>query len=312
MDAFGFTEYGTPEVFQQLDRPMPEPKADQVLIETEAIGVNPYDQGLRLGTFSQERALPFPIIPGSDVAGRIVKLGANVTEFSVGDRVLNLRPLRGYSAFVTASASKVAKIPDTMSWALAVSLATPGFTAYNIVTRYLPKKSDQTTIIIGASGAVGSLTAQLAKASGRRVIGIASSKNEAFLTQLNLDETGFYDQGNVGQHFESQGDEVIHAALGGRSLALTGQLVKAGSGFIVTLGQIAPAITKAGVNVYFVHREPYYPVAPAFQTLFDLFETKGLQIKQHPGLPFTLEGVKEAHRLLDNRQNTGHLVLLRQ
>ncbi|MCD2256667.1 NADP-dependent oxidoreductase [Lactobacillus sp. CC-MHH1034] len=312
MKSFGFNTYGAPEVFETIERPKPEPKNNQVLIKTVAFGVNPYDVKLRRGSEQQNRPLAFPIIPGSDVVGQIAAMGSEVTDFEIGDWVINLRPLRGYSEYVTATTSKIVKKPKTMSILDAASLPTPGVAAYNIIHRFLKRftdTNDKTIAVIGASGTVGSIVVQIAKSYGNRVIGIGAKKNAAFMHLIGVDEMGFYDQEDVGAKFENQADFVVNAAMNGTDNGLINQLVKAGGGSIATVGDIAPVITKSGTSLAYVHQDKSFDTNQALRFLTHLSRTFGLIIRADEALPFNVQGVITAHQKLEQHTNEGHLVI---
>lgn len=114
MQRFGFEQYGDPNVFETIEAPIPEPKTGQVQLQVLGFGLNPYDASLRRGEQAAFRKVKFPVVPGTDVLGRITKLGEGVTDFAIGDLVLNYRPIGGYSEYVTASTSKIYKKTDCL------------------------------------------------------------------------------------------------------------------------------------------------------------------------------------------------------
>ncbi|KTE97901.1 hypothetical protein AC564_2675 [Lacticaseibacillus paracasei] len=90
MQRFGFEQYGDPNVFETIEAPIPEPKTGQVQLQVLGFGLNPYDASLRRGEQAAFRKVKFPVVPGTDVLGRITKLGEGVTDFAIGDLVLKL------------------------------------------------------------------------------------------------------------------------------------------------------------------------------------------------------------------------------
>ena len=173
MERFGFEQYGNPSVFESIEAPVPEPKAGQVQLQVLGFGLNPYDASLRRGEQAAFRKVKFPVVPGTDVLGRITKLGEGVSEFAVGDLVMNYRPIGGYSEFVTASTSKIYKKPTALSFLDASALPQVGLAAFNILHYMLALKPGQTLGIVGASGGVGAILVQLAKFEKLNVIAVA-------------------------------------------------------------------------------------------------------------------------------------------
>ena len=90
MKAIFYEEHGAAEVLRVGERPTPEPQDHEVLVEVVATSVNPIDRRLRSGELQEYITRTFPVVPGWDLAGRIVKVGAKVNEWQVGDEVLGL------------------------------------------------------------------------------------------------------------------------------------------------------------------------------------------------------------------------------
>ena len=90
MKAIYYEQHGAAEVLQVGERPTPEPQDHEVLVEVVATSVNPIDRRLRGGELQEYITRTFPVVPGWDLAGRIVKVGEKVTDWQVGDEVLGL------------------------------------------------------------------------------------------------------------------------------------------------------------------------------------------------------------------------------
>ena len=117
------------EVLQYEDVPVPEPKAGEVLIKVEAASLNRADLSLRKGAY---RISPdqLPVIPGREFAGLVEKLGANVSEFKIGQRVVAYPSLGGYAEYAVAKSSEVRPVPDGVTSAQAAAVPTVFFTAW--------------------------------------------------------------------------------------------------------------------------------------------------------------------------------------
>src|SRR5688572_33194731 len=112
MKAIRLHKFGDSEdVLQYEDVPIPEPKAGEVRLKVEAAALNRADLSLRKGAY---RISPdqLPVIPGREFAGTIDKLGANVGEFTVGQRVVAYPSLGGYAEYAVAKTSDVRPVPD--------------------------------------------------------------------------------------------------------------------------------------------------------------------------------------------------------
>ena len=176
-----------------IDLPTPKVGADEVLIRVLAAGVNPFDWKVADGEIKDELEHRFPLILGFDAAGVVERVGANVTELAEGDEVYGylFKPIMGegtYAEYVGAPSAIVARKPESVGFAEAAALPTPGLTAMALVGAVDPKKGE-TVLIVGATGGVGSYAVQLAARRGARVIATARQANEAFARELGASET---------------------------------------------------------------------------------------------------------------------------
>src|SRR5918994_1807949 len=191
MRAIGEDKLGGPVAL--IDLPTPKVGADEVLIRVRAAGVNPFDWKVADGELRDEMEHRFPLILGFDAAGVVERVGANVTELAEGDEVYGylFKPVMGegaYAEHVGTPAAIVAKKPESVGFAEAAALPTPGLTAMDLVDAVNPKECD-TVLIVGATGGVGSYAVQLATQRGARVIATARGANEAFVRELGAVET---------------------------------------------------------------------------------------------------------------------------
>jgi NADPH:quinone reductase-like Zn-dependent oxidoreductase len=191
MHAIAEEAFGGPAVLMNL--PMPEIGADEVLIRVRAAGVNPFDWKVADGMLKGELEHRLPLILGFDAAGVVERIGADVTELDVGDEVYGylFKPAIGggtYAEYVGAPASIVAKKPESVGFAEAAALPTPGLTAMDLVDAVDPKEGE-TVLIVGATGGVGSYAVQLTSRRGARVIATARQSNQAFARGLGAAET---------------------------------------------------------------------------------------------------------------------------
>lgn len=188
MRAIRQQEFGGPEVLRVEEVPLPEPIGTEVRVRVEATSVNPVDFKTRAG----KGPLSLPCTVGWDVAGVVDKLGAGVTRFAVGDEVLGMpwfpREAGSYAEFVTAPSRQFVRRPSELSVAQAGALPLAGLTAWQALVDTAHVQPGQRVLVHAASGGVGHLAVQIAKALGAHVIGTASAANHAVLTELGADE----------------------------------------------------------------------------------------------------------------------------
>ncbi|MFE2068986.1 NADP-dependent oxidoreductase [Streptomyces sp. NPDC059467] len=181
MRAVRFHEYGGIDVLrvEEVARPVPGP--GQLLVEVRAAGVQPGEVMIREGARHGRWPATFPSGQGSDVAGVVAETGPEVRGFALGDEVLGFTHDRAsHAEFVVVDDVNVVTRPQGLSWDVAGSLYVAGTTAYACVFAVDPGPDD-TVVVSGAAGGVGSLAVQLARRRGATVIGLASERNHAWL-----------------------------------------------------------------------------------------------------------------------------------
>lgn len=186
MKAIGIKQYGSKGVLLKLDVPTPKIKADQVLIKSFATSVNLIDWKIRAGNLqdSPQHNWPFPIVLGFDTARSIVEVGENVTNWQVTDHVFARKqtsPQGSYAEFVAVDDHLLAKIPEILTFEEAGATPLAGLTAWQALFDKGHLQPDETVLIHGGSGGVGTFAIQLAKYHGAKVITTTSSKNVQLL-----------------------------------------------------------------------------------------------------------------------------------
>ena len=298
MEAFGYEHSGGPDVFEVYEVPTPKLKETDILIETKAFGLNNFERSQRAGMFGETTKLR---IPGRDVAGIVKETGSAVSNFKPGDRVV-AHGHHSYAKFATSSEDNTVIIPEKISFEDAAAIVTPGITAYNALHYFGNVQPGQVVIVKGASGGVGSLASQLALNFGAHVIGIGSSKNESYVESLEVSEYVSYDKDNPAEILQDKADLVINSAMNGASSAEDIAMVKPG-GTIATVAHDESEVNDKDVQIN--HIEPTKEVADtdALKVIIDLMANKKLSIKVGYVLPFTLEGVRKGHTILDGRHD---------
>lgn len=174
MKAIRVEKHGGPEVLVLQEVPDPQPAAGQVRIRVHAAGVNPVETYIRAGQQGYAGALPYT--PGGDAAGVVDAVGGGVTGVRIGDRVFTSRAFTGaYAELTVAAAADVYPLPEHVSFAAGAAIGIPWATAYRGLFQRARILPDETLLVHGASGGVGSAAVQLARAAGVTVIGTGGS-----------------------------------------------------------------------------------------------------------------------------------------
>ena len=190
MKAVQLTDHHGIDAIKINDIPKPKPGQGQLLVAVKAVGVNPVDWKIAEGLGKDSFGHALPVTLGCDISGEIVELGQGVTSFNVGDAVLgyvNLQRCGGYAEFAIAEPGELARKPDGITHAQAAALPVASLTAYQALFNDGQLRAGQRVLIHAASGGVGSMAAQLAKAAGAHVFATASGKNKAFVESLGVD-----------------------------------------------------------------------------------------------------------------------------
>jgi len=183
-------QWGGPEVLSIQDVPLPQPKEDEILIQTFAAGVNSFDGTLLSGKYEKVFGTKLPWIPGYDVAGTVEKVGASVKKFKKGDPVyacISIPNGGGYAEFALAKEDQVALKPATLSFAEAAGVPSVALTAWQSLVDKANVQPGQTVLVQGASGGIGMFAIPIAKIRGAKVFATASTVNQDFLKQLGAD-----------------------------------------------------------------------------------------------------------------------------
>lgn len=183
MKAVRIHQFGGPEVLKyETNVPIPTPGPSDVLVQVKAVGINPVETYIRLGTYSRKPALP--TILGNDCAGIVEQIGSNVTMFKPGDRVFVSKTNTGaYAEFTVSPATSVSPLPEVLSFSQGAALPVPYLTAYRALFQRGSARPGETVLVHGASGGVGIAAVQFARASGMKVFGTAGTSQGEQLVQ---------------------------------------------------------------------------------------------------------------------------------
>jgi NADPH:quinone reductase-like Zn-dependent oxidoreductase len=177
--------------------PTPEPGPDEIRVKVHAVSLNPVDYKLA-GRGNENWA--WPHVLGLDVAGVVDAVGADVTQWTTGDRVFyhgDLSKPGGFAEYAITTAHTTARIPDAVSFTAAAAIPCAGLTAYEAVTRRLDVQPEHTVWMQGGAGGVGGFAVQICAHIGATVITTASAHNHEFVKSLGADFVIDYNTENV-------------------------------------------------------------------------------------------------------------------
>ncbi len=190
MKAFIIDKYKSKDGGRIGQIPVPELKADEVLVEVHAAGINLLDSKIRNGEFKLILPYKTPFVLGHDVAGVITKVGTRVQQFKVGDEVY-ARPadhrIGTFAEFIAVKETDVALKPKKLSVEEAASIPLVGLTAWQALIEKGQLKKGQKVFIQAGSGGVGTFAIQLAKHLGATVATTTSAANAELVKSLGAD-----------------------------------------------------------------------------------------------------------------------------
>ncbi|WP_370313729.1 NAD(P)H-quinone oxidoreductase [Sagittula sp.] len=173
MRAIEITEAGGPEVLKPCTRPVPEPKAGQVVLKVAYAGVNRPDALQRAGSYAPPPGASD--LPGLEASGEVVAVGAGVDWPAVGDKVCALLPGGGYAEYVATPAAHCLPVPEGMGMKEAACLPETFYTVWSNVFMRGGLQAGERFLIHGGSSGIGTTAIQLAKHFGARVFATAGS-----------------------------------------------------------------------------------------------------------------------------------------
>jgi len=216
MKAIRIHQYGGPEVLRYEEAAVPEPGPGEALVQIHVSGVNFVDTYVRSGLYKQPS---FPFTPGAEGSGIIAKVGPNVTDVRVGDRVAYATSLGSYAELAAVPSWKLAVLPQSVDFRAGAAIMLQGLTAHYLTTSTFPLKAGQTALIHAGAGGVGLLLIQLAKKIGATIIATAGTAEKAALARgAGANETIVYSsqdfEAEVKKITNGKGVDVVYDAVG--------------------------------------------------------------------------------------------------
>jgi len=333
-----------PGGYRQLaieQHPDPVPGPDEVLIAVSAIGVNYADCVTRMGLYaSAKHYVGYPITPGFEVSGLVLKCGTQVTDLQEGAAVIAVTRFNGYASRLCVDRSQVFTKPQDLSFAMAAALPTVSLTAWYALQQAAHVQAGETLLVHSAAGGVGSMLVQMGKILGNRVVAVVGATHKvAAVRELGADaviDKSVESLRDAAQRHAPEGYDVVLDANGittlkdsYRQLAPRGRLVVYGfHGMLATRNGLPGKLRLAWDYLRTPRFSPFDLTTKNRSVLgFNLsylFEHNAMlaagmqQILQWQAdgrlvvptvTTFPLESVAEAHQKLESGQTIGKLVL---
>jgi NADPH:quinone reductase-like Zn-dependent oxidoreductase len=187
MKAVVLHEYGGPSNLKYEDVDDPVAGEGQVLVRVTASSVNPIDYKIRSGAMKQYMPLELPTILGRDISGIVREVGAGVTGFAAGDKVMALGN-KAYAELAVVKAEDLAHVPEKLDLVEAAALPLVTLTGEQLIARGAKIQSGQTVLVAGAAGNVGRSAVWTAKKAGAIVIAGVKKSQMKKAAELGADQ----------------------------------------------------------------------------------------------------------------------------
>jgi NADPH:quinone reductase-like Zn-dependent oxidoreductase len=304
MKAIRIHSFGGPDVLQLEEVPIPKPQPDELLVRIHAASVNPVDWKIREGHLGMG---PLPQTIGSDFSGVVELAGSAVRNLRTDDALFGTvtDETGSYAEYALANVSQVARKPASLDHVHAAALPIAALTAWQALVDHAHVEPDQTVLIHGAAGGVGSFAVQFAAYKGAHVVGTASVQNQHYLRDLGADEVIDYRS----TRFEDvlSDVDVVLDTQGGETQERSWKVLKKG-GILISIVQ-PPDENRAremGVRAMFMHCD--HNRGDELARIADLVASE--QVKVNVEKVFPLSQAREAQQMSQGGHLRGKVVLL--
>ena len=320
MRAIYVSETGGPDVLTLSEQPEPTIGAHDLLVRTEAIGINFIDTYFRMGMYARD----LPYIPGDEGTGIVEAVGSEVTEFTVGERVAWAAATASYAEKVAVASTVAVKVPDGVPAPVAASALLQGMTAHYLSKSTYPIQPGDTVLVHAGAGGVGLILTQMAVSLGAKVITtVSSDAKEQLSREAGASEVLRYEDDIAARVRELTGGEGVAVAYDGvgattfdASLASvrirgTVALFGAASGAVPP---VDPQRLNSSGSLFLTRPTLAHYIRTPEELrwragdVFDAIAAGTLKIRV--GAQYTLADAAQAHRDLEGRATTGSIVLI--
>ena len=314
MKAIVYTKFGPPEVLHLQEVEKPTPKDNEVLIKIYATTVVKEEPDMRASPGFNGLLKPRHQILGQELAGEVEAIGNTVTRFKPGDQVFGIDMFGAYAEYKCMPEDGALAIkPANMSYEDAATVPNGALTALPFLRDKGKIQSEQTVLIYGASGSVGTAAVQLARYYGAQVTGVCSTANLEWVKSLGADQVIDYTQEDFTENGKTY--DIIFDTVGKRSFSeCKGSLTDAGIYLttvptpVIMLQALWPA--KSGSKMVRFVAAGLRPASEKIKDLVFLTELiEAGKIKPVVDRRYPLEQTAEAHRYVEQGHKIGNVVI---
>ncbi len=320
MKVIEISKPGGPDVLTSAERPVPVPKAGEVLVKVAATGVNGPDMMQRKGLY------PAPAgasdLLGLEISGEVAACGEGVTRWKIGDKLCGLTNGGGYAEYCVIDANHCLPIPKGVSLVDAAGLPETFFTVWSNVFIGAQLRAGETFLVHGGAGGIGSTCIQLGKAFGAKVIATDSPDARCQLCRdLGADRVIDYKSEDFVEAVRTEGGaNVILDIVGGSNIEKN---IKAASPDARIIQLAFAAGSKVEINLMPIMLKRLVYTGSTLRTRPAAYKTRVAReletqvwplieagkIRVVTGRTFALAGAGEAHAMMESAGHTGKILL---
>jgi NADPH2:quinone reductase len=322
VSAIRIHEYGGPEQLVWESVEVGDPGEGEIRVRHHAVGLNYIDTYQRSGLY------PVPSLPavvGMEGAGEVVAVGANVEDFSEGDRIAYASPMGSYAEERLMPADRAVKLPDAIDYKTAAAMMLQGMTVRYLLRQTYNVGPNTTLLLHAAAGGVGLVACQWAKHLGATIIGTAGSSEKCELATahgathcINYNTENFVDR--VKEITDGKGVDVVYDSIGQATYPASLDCLRP-LGLFVTFGNASGPIKDFDIgalgakgSLYVTRPTLFTYVASRKDLLANAGELFGVvedgTVKIPVNQTYALKDATQAHRDLEARRTTGSTVLI--
>lgn len=306
---YGLDTFGNIDVLKEFVLPIDFSNSNDVLVKIERIGVNPVDALIRSGSLSNTPKPDSPVILGKELQGEIIGMNVSLPNLKLGDKVIALTQGGAYAEAIALNHTQIYKIPDSMPLDLAAGFSSAGITAYWAINGgFYDIKPSDTVALISPSGTLGSIILQLLKQKTNNIIAVSSQSKKDGVLALGAQTFIDYEDNQLLKEYQSKVDYIIDASLfqSGEHLGIV--LAKENATYL-SMGRFPDYNGPKTIHYKFFYRTPEMKSEIAIEALMNHYLNYGLSLEVGHKFPLSLQGVKDAHTLLNSTHKSGKILL---
>lgn len=321
MKAIICTKYGGPEVLKLQEVEKPSPKENELLIKIKATSVTTASTMMRTGTPCFGRLFtgiskPKVKTPGTDLAGVVEEVGANVKDFKVGDKVMAATDLKcgAYAEYICLSEDEmIVHQPENINFSEATGILDGGSTALAFFTDQVTINSGDKVLINGASGSIGTAAIQLAKEFGAEVTAVCSTRNVELVTELGADQVFDYTKNELEKC--TQKFDIIFDTVGKLSFSNSKKHLSENGVFLTPVLKLSVLLSMLFVNPFSTKKLKFAATGLRKQELRmrDMIKITDMlvnnRLKTVIDKEYTLEQIQEANKYVDAGHKRGNVII---